>query len=155
MLGEKIGWKLFAVRPVYVYPYAEKNPTDIGGKVDRLPMSLVHGMPLKCGRWTNALRDKYYVGARTRLFLLDTWHYKEPATKGFCLFETQREAVRYLPRFRVRARRLALCQVSYVPVGSGHPYSSTNYVLAERIFISSPAWADRVSGAELLNPKPF
>jgi hypothetical protein len=113
---------------------------DIGWKLfevdphDR-PKSLVHGMP-----------GKY--GVRTRIFSLDAWINREYGTKGFNFFNDFNAMQWYLPRFRVRGKKLVACRIEvldrcFAPLRS-------NYALATQIYIPTDEWADKILGEDLL-----
>jgi hypothetical protein len=97
------------------------------------PRSLVHGMPVG--------------GKRSRMYVLDHWHKKEPGTPGFNVFLSEDAAKQYLPRFKVRASMLALCTVEIENIT--HKEGS-NYVLAEKLHIKTSNWTQREGGRIIL-----
>lgn len=97
-----------------------------------MPRSLVHGMPKN--------------GKRSRMYDLDTWLQAENDTPGFNFFSDMKRAIAYLPRFRVRAPNLVLCEVE---TSNAH-YVGGSYYLANDMIIHANAWANRQRGITLL-----
>ena len=94
-----------------------------------MPRTLVHGMPR-------------LDGSRSRAYELDTKLYAEPGTPGFCVFSSKEDALKYLPRFRVRAGDLILCKVS---VGDLLPnLERSQYRHYATMTISSDNWYEAV-----------
>jgi hypothetical protein len=133
----QIGWKLFEV--------AELGAGDY-------PRTLVHGMPRAEGSpfiMTNTdLQLGVRASGRSRLFPLEQVIPAEPGSKGFNLFPDLPRLVEYLPRFRVRAPRLAACPVYYTPLPAD---PKSNYALASAILIGRGSWELRHPGRRLLN----
>lgn|SRR5574343_1620345 len=84
----------------------------------------------------------------TRVFPLDTKLYKEVGTKGFNVFASFNALEQYLPRFRVRGKRLAACQVEIDNWSLNGAHSI--YLLAETLYISKQDWDKRILGADIL-----
>lgn len=98
-----------------------------------MPRTLVHGMP----------RD----GKRSRMYDLDLWLECESGTPGFNFFKDKRLAIAYLPRFRVRAKDLVLCEVETSDV---YHKEGSSYYLAKNMIIGTTAWTNYERGITLL-----
>lgn len=112
---------------------------EYGDQPHTLPRTLVHGLPMDDGR-------------RSRVLELETWYNMEEDTPGFNLFKTRDAAIKYLPRFTVRAKRLVLCQVV---VNELYTNKKSAYHFAESIMIRQRLWLQREKGADLLPTPPL
>ena len=97
------------------------------------PCTLVHGMP--------------FNGKRSRMLPLGQWVEYEEGTPGFNFFESYEYLRAYLPKFKVRAPRLRICQVGVRDI-LRNPRS--NYTLAEQMIILPSYWDNRIIGSSLL-----
>lgn len=82
---------------------------------------------------------------RTRIFPVGDWVYADPNTKGFNFFLSEEAALRYLPRFRVRAPQLVICPiVLWKPIVHRSYYS-----LGTQLFIRKQFWEDTLATRDL------
>jgi len=99
---------------------------------ESMPRSLVHGMPKN--------------GKRSRMYDLDVWLQSEDGTPGFNFFNQKDLAIKYLPRFKVRAPHLVLCEIEVANVY----YAKGSYYLAKNMIITCTNWTNYERGAFLL-----
>jgi hypothetical protein len=126
------------VAPAYaVWKLFERTP-------DGRPRSLVHAFP------SGPPIDG--VGQLTRYFHVGKLLEKRPYTKGFNFFLSREAAIRYLPRFRVRAPNLVLCRVFTPAIHMHGRAKGSVYALGDHIYIDPQDWSQAVSGASLLSP---
>ena len=79
--------------------------------------------------------------------MLDTWLEYEKGTPGFNFFKDKHLLIKYLPRFKVRAPDLYICEVECTNVYSKE---GSNYFLAHNMMIPSLRWVYSETGAKYL-----
>lgn len=107
---------------------------------DGYPRSLVHGATPQQTNGGKVVYSRDYPLGQTLV--------AKPGTPGFNCFISADAAIRYLPRFRVRASRLYLCKVEVL--GVRNKTAPSAYILADSMVIHLADWSKRIRGDTLL-----